>query len=190
MKKFASVLLAALLMASATFAQVSTASTGSGQAGSTNKKSIVVYFSWSGVTESVAKEIASQTGSEIYRIEEAEPYTRDPKKVRELAQVEKKRNARPAIKGTLPDLSQYDTVYLGWPCWYSTAPMIMLTFLDQVDLGGKTLAPFTTSGATGFGSSLRDIKKVEPNAVQTKGLSLHGTSGLQKSVADWLSEIK
>ena len=177
MKKIALVLLAALLTASATFAQSA-------------KKSIVVYFSWSGVTESVAKEIASQTGSDIYRIEEAEPYTRDPKKVREVAQGEKKRNARPTIKGTLPDLSQYNTVYLGWPCWWSTAPMIMFTFLDQVDLGGKTLAPFTTSGATGFGSSLRDIKKVEPNAIQTKGLSLHGTSGLQKSVADWLSEIK
>ena len=184
MKKFASVLLAAILTASATFAQVSTSST------TAAKKSIVVYFSWSGVTESVAKEIASQTGSEIYRIEEAEPYTRDPKKVRELAQVEKKRNARPAIKGTLPDLSQYDTVYLGWPCWYSTVPMILFTFLDQVNLDGKTVAPFTTSGATGFGSSLRDIKKVEPKAIQTKGLSLHGTSGLQKSVADWLSEIK
>ena len=182
MKKLASVLLAALLTASAAFAQVST--------GSTNKKSIVVYFSWGGTTESLAKEIASQTGSDIWRIEEAAPYTRDYNKVLDVAQNEKRKNARPAIKGTFPDISQYDTVYLGWPCWWGTAPMIIFSFLDRADLDGKTLAPFTTSGGSGFGSSLGDIKKLEPKAVQTKGLSLNGTSGLQKRVADWISEIK
>ena len=175
MKKIASVLLAALLTSGATFAESA-------------KKSIVVYFSWGGTTESVAKEIASQTGSDIWRIEEAAPYTRDYNKVLDVAQNEKRKNARPAIKGTFPDISQYDTVYLGWPCWWGTAPMIIFSFLDRADLDGKTLAPFTTSGGSGFGSSLGDIRKIEPKAVQTKGLSLMSTSGLQKRVADWLKD--
>ena len=130
---------------------------------------LIAYFSWSGNTEAVAQEIQAQTGADLFEIVPAEPYTDDYDELLDIAQDEQSSDARPAIAETV-DLSSYDTVYLGFPNWWGDMPMILYTFLDEYDLSGKTIAPFNTSGGSGFSGSLDTIAEMEPEAEITEGL--------------------
>lgn len=130
---------------------------------------LIAYFSWSGNTEAVAQEIQAQTGADLFEIVPAEPYTDDYDELLDIAQEEQSSDARPAIAETV-DLSSYDTVYLGFPNWWGDMPMILYTFLDEYDLSGKTIAPFNTSGGSGFSGSLDTIAEMEPEAEITEGL--------------------
>ena len=156
--------------------------------GSSN--AIVVYFSWSGNTQAVAQEIQRQTGADIFEITPQTPYTDDYDTLVDLAQQEQREDARPAISGSV-DLSGYDTVYLGYPNWWGDMPMILYTFLDTYDLSGKTVAPFVTSGGSGFSNTLDTIAQLKPNASVTQGLALGSSQAddCSNDVADWLSEI-
>ena len=151
---------------------------------------LIVYFSWSGNTEAVAQEIQSQTGADLFEIVPAEPYTDDYDELLDIAQEEQRSDARPAIAATV-DLSGYDTVYLGFPNWWGDMPMIMYTFLDEYDLSGKTIAPFNTSGGSGFSGSLDTIAEMEPDAEITEGLSLGSSEAedCSDTVSGWLGSI-
>lgn len=113
----------------------------------TDSKSLVVYFSWSGNTEEMAQYIADETGSDIFRIEPAVAYPEDYTECGEVAKVEKEENARPKIKELPSNLNEYDTIYVGFPIWWHTAPMIIGTFLENSDLTGVTIYPFTQSAS-------------------------------------------
>lgn len=151
---------------------------------------LIVYFSWSGNTEAVAQEIQAQTGADLFEIVPAEPYTDDYNELLDIAQEEQSSDARPAIAETV-DLSGYDTVYLGFPNWWGDMPMILYTFLDEYDLSGKTIAPFNTSGGSGFSGSLDTIAEMEPEAEITEGLSLGDgeAEDCTDEVAEWLADI-
>ena len=84
-----------------------------------------MYFSWSGNTESVANEIQTQTGVDIFEIIPAEPYTDDYNTLLDIAQDEQANNARPAIAEIVQNFEQYDVVYLGYPNWWGDMPMIL-----------------------------------------------------------------
>lgn len=151
---------------------------------------LIAYFSWSGNTEAVAQEIQSQTGADLFEIVPAEPYTDDYDELLDIAREEQSSEARPDIADTV-DLSGYDTVYLGFPNWWGDMPMIIYTFLDEYDLSGKTIAPFNTSGGSGFSGSLDTITEMEPDAEITEGLSL-GSSEAEDcgdTVSSWLNSI-
>lgn len=158
------------------------------QRSETGSKALVVYFSHTGTTQGAANEIVSQTGADVFEIVPIEAYTSDYNTLLDVAQRELDANARPAITGSVEDISQYDTIYLGWPCWWSDMPMVVCTFLDSYDLSGKTIAPFVTSGGSGFGSALSRLREMEPDATVTEGLSLRG-SGSSETVSQWLSSI-
>ena len=151
---------------------------------------LIAYFSWSGNTEAVAQEIQAQTGADLFEIVPAEPYTDDYDELLDIAQDEQSSDARPAIAETV-DLSSYDTVYLGFPNWWGDMPMILYTFLDEYDLSGKTIAPFNTSGGSGFSGSLDTIAEMEPEAEITEGLSLgdEEAEDCADDVAEWLVNI-
>lgn len=151
---------------------------------------LIVYFSWSGNTEAVAQEIQNQTGADLFEIVPAEPYTDDYDELLDIAQEEQSSDARPAIADTA-DLSGYDTVYLGFPNWWGDMPMIIYTFLDEYDLSGKTIAPFNTSGGSGFSGSLDTIAEMEPDAEITEGLSLGSSEAddCADTVSEWLNSI-
>lgn len=151
---------------------------------------LIVYFSWSGNTEAVAQEIQNQTGADLFEIVPAEPYTDDYDELLDIAREEQSSDARPAIADTV-DLSGYDTVYLGFPNWWGDMPMIIYTFLDEYDLSGKTVAPFNTSGGSGFSGSLDTMAEMEPDAEITEGLSLGSDEAedCADAVADWLNSI-
>lgn len=151
---------------------------------------LIAYFSWSGNTEDVAQEIQDQTGADLFEIVPAEPYTEDYDELLDIAQEEQSSDARPAIADTV-DLSGYDTVYLGFPNWWGDMPMIIYTFLDEYDLSGKTIAPFNTSGGSGFSGALDTIAEMEPDAAVTEGLSLRSgeAEDCADAVGEWLDSI-
>lgn len=151
---------------------------------------LIVYFSWSGNTEAVAQEIQSQTGADLFEIVPAQPYTEDYDELLDIAQEEQSSDARPAIADTV-DLSGYDTIFLGFPNWWGDMPMIIYTFLDEYDLSGKTVAPFNTSGGSGFSDSLDMIAEMEPEARITEGLSLGSSEAedCSDTVSGWLGSI-
>ena len=128
-----------------------------------------------GNTEVVAEKIqAFLPGSDLFEIDTVRRYSEDYMTSTEEAKVEKNSGARPALKADI-DISKYDTIYLGWPCWWGTYPMCVATFLEAHDWAGKTVIPFTTHEGSGFGSGLSDLKKALPNATVTKGLSIQGS---------------
>lgn len=157
----------------------------------TGSKSLVVYFSWSGNTENVAKSIQSQTDSDIFEIVPATPYSNDYDTVVDLAQAEQRENARPAIADSIENITDYDVIYVGYPNWWGDMPMILYTFFDVYDLSGKTIAPFCTSGGSGLSNTVNEIKGLEPNATVTDGLHVGSgaSSNPDSAVSEWLSEI-
>lgn len=156
-----------------------------------NQKSLVVYFSWSGNTENVAKSIQKQTNSDIFEIVPTVPYSTDYNTVVSDAKTEQQNGARPEIKNSIANIADYDIIYVGFPNWWGDMPMILYTFFDTYDLSGKTVALFCTSGGSGLSNTVNEVKKLEPNATVTNGL--HIGSGAAASpdsaVKAWLDEI-
>lgn len=124
-------------------------------------KSLVVYFSCTGNTETAAKKIAELTNSDTYEIVPEVPYTdEDLNYNNDDCRANKEMNddsARPAIGSEPIDMSNYNTVFIGYPIWWGTMPRIINTFLDTYDLSGKTVMPFCTSGGSGISTSVSDI---------------------------------
>lgn len=126
-----------------------------------------------GNTQYVANVIQDYTDGTMFRIESQIPYTTDHTALVDLASKEKDENARPALLSPLENLDQYDTVYVGFPIWWSDMPMIMYTFFDTYDFSNKTIIPFCTHGGSGLVNTIDKIKELEPNAtVYEPGLSI------------------
>lgn len=157
----------------------------------TGPKSLVVYFSWSGNTENVARSIQSQTDSDIFEIVPSTPYSDDYDAVVDLAQEEQRNNARPEISDSIEEIDQYDVIYVGFPNWWGDMPMILYTFFDTYDLSGKTVALFCTSGGSGLSDTVNEVKALEPNATVTEGLHIGSgsSSDPDNAVSEWLDDI-
>ena len=124
---------------------------------------LVVYFSATGTTRGVAEKLAEGLSADLYEIVPQEPYTDadlDWNDSTSRTSIETEdRNCRPAIAGELPDLAAYDTLFIGYPIWWGDTPRIVSNFVEQVDLTGKTLAVFFTSGSSGLGSSMKHLEQ-------------------------------
>lgn len=109
----------------------------------------------------------------------------------DIATEEKESGARPAIAGSIEDISKYDFIYVGFPNWWSDMPMILYTFFDSYDLSGKTIAPFCTSGKSGLSNTVNSIKKLEPEAEVLEGLHIGSSSASDpgNAVSDWLGRL-
>lgn len=130
------------------------------------KKTLVIYFSATGVTKAAAQKLAKEFNADLYEITPEQPYTaadldwRD-KQSRSTLEM-KDKSSRPAIKGRCENIAQYDTVWIGFPVWWYTAPTIVNTFIEAHDLSGKTINVFATSGGSGVSGSYNDLKKSYP----------------------------
>lgn len=133
-----------------------------------------------GNTEIAAGIIQEFTGADMFKIEQVQGYSKDYNECIAQAQIDQKRNARPELIAYPESLEQYDTIYLGYPNYWSTMPMAVFTFLEHYDFSGKTIKPFCTHEGSGMGVSEQDIKKLCPNAKTEKGLAIRGGS-VQKS---------
>lgn len=175
-------------------------------AASHNKKVLVVYFSRTkgvyggtlnkGNTAQVADFIKQKTNADVYEIKPKKAYPNSYNQTTKVAQREQDRNARPAIKGKLPNVNKYDTVFIGAPIWWGEYPMVVRTFLDKESgLNGKTLIPFTTSEGSGLGNTSQVLKKQFPKAKVRRGFTARGhsvknnPSSVQRHVNSWLNGI-
>ena len=131
-------------------------------------KTLVAYFSASGVTANVAKLLAEAAGADLFEIQPAVPYTNADlnwmdKKSRSTLEM-KDEHSRPAIAGRVEDMAQYGTVFVGFPIWWYLAPRIIETFLESYDFTGKTVITFATSGGSGMGKTADILRAVCPAA--------------------------
>ncbi|MCR5112162.1 MAG: flavodoxin [Ruminococcus sp.] len=134
---------------------------------------LVAYFSASGKTASLAQKLADEAGADIFEIRPAVPYTNEDlnwmnKQSRSSVEMSDK-SSRPAIADTSVDISKYDTIYIGFPVWWYIAPTIINTFLESADFSGKKIILFATSGGSGFGKAVDNLKVSAPNAQITEG---------------------
>ena len=144
-----------------------------------------------GNTQVVAEMMAAAASVDVYRIEAADPYPEDYQETVARNVREEDSNARPAIAGTLPDVTQYDTILLGSPVWNVQTPMIMRTFVESVDLTGKTIHPFVTYAVSGIGRVEDDYRRLCPDATLGESLAVQGEEAAQAgpAVAAWLARI-
>lgn len=152
---------------------------------------LVAYFSWSGNTRQMAQMIAQQTGGDLFEIQPATPYTSDYDTLLDVAQQEQAENARPELAAQVENWDSYDVVFVGYPDWWSDAPMLIYSFLESYDWSGKTLVPFCTSGGSGFGRSLNKLPDSAPGANILEGLHLSGNSveGGSEEISAWLDRL-
>lgn len=170
---------------------------------------LVVYFSRTGEQYNVgvidkgntaiaAEMIAEQTGADTFEILPADdiyPMTYD--ELTDVAKQEQNENARPEIAGEIPDLSQYDTIFIGAPVWWGDWPMIMYTFFEENEdaLAGKTLVPFSTHAGSGLSGFDRKLEAACPQSSVGTGLAIAGIDaqqnrdGVRQSINDWLAEL-
>lgn len=151
-------------------------------------KTLVAYFSASGVTARVAKEVADAAGADLYEIRPAQPYSPG-----DLDWMDKKSRStlemndpacRPAIEGQVNGMEQHDTILIGFPIWWYVEPRIVDTFLDSYDFSGKTLIPFATSGGSGISKAQKSLQEHCPVANWKQGQLLNGSSA-----AGWAKNI-
>ena len=159
-----------------------------------NMKTLVTYFSASGVTRSAAKELASIIGADLFEITpeklctDADLNWRD-KKSRSTIEMNDK-TSRPAIKdgGKVKNLAQYEVVYVGFPIWWYTAPTIINTFLEANDFAGKIIVPFATSGGSSIDQACMDLKATYPKYKFGEGKLLNRID--KADVEKWAAAVK
>ena len=170
---------------------------------------LVVYFSRTGEqytvgvidhgnTAIVAEMIADETGADLFEIlPEDDHYPMTYAELTDVAKKEQNENARPAYAGEVPDLSQYDTVFIGAPVWWGDWPMIMYTFFEEnaETLDDKNLVPFSTHEGSGLSGFDKKLSSAIPGSTVLKGLATRGNDcqnkqdSVRKSVNDWIADL-
>ena len=143
-------------------------------------KTLVAYFSASGVTKGVAERLAKAAGADLFEIEPAMPYTAadlnwNDKNSRSTLEANDPAR-RPAIASKLSNHNEYDVIYLGFPIWWYVAPAIIKTFLESQSFAGKRIVLFATSGGSGMGKTAKDLEASAPGAMVVPGSVLNGAS--------------
>lgn len=156
-----------------------------------NKKILIAYFSLSGNTENFANQIKETVGGDLFKVTPLVPYNEAYNEIVDRAADEQDANARPKIIGLVNNFESYDTIFIGYPNWWGTMPMIMFTFMESYNFNGKTIIPFCTHDGSGLGRSLSDLKLLAPNATILDGLAIKGKriSNSKSDVNDWLKEL-
>ena len=136
-------------------------------------KALVAYFSASGVTSKVAKNLASAIGADIFEIKPVQKYSKADlnwmdKRSRSSVEMND-RSSRPAIAERVNQMSDYDVVFIGFPIWWYREPSIIDTFMETYDFSGKTIVPFATSGGNGLGDSAENMQTLAKGAKVEEG---------------------
>lgn len=181
------------------------AASASSTKGTSQSKVLVVYYSradenyaggakeWLevGHTKVMAGYIAEALGADTYEIVPSTAYPTGYDECCDVAKQEQQADARPAIAHPLPDVSAYDTVFIGCPIWWGDEPMIVRTFTSGVDLSGKTVVPFTTHGGSRLGNVPNNLRTQIPSAKFLDGYAVAGVSvdGARDEVTAWASGL-
>lgn len=156
-------------------------------------KVLVVYFSHGGNTQKLAKEVFDQVGGDFRRIEPTTPYP-EGDELYDYTKAEQDNDERPEFKDLNIDMSQYDTVFIGYPIWWYTYPQIILSFFDEYDLSNKTIVPFVTHGGSSMSGTEEDMRNylADKNVTVLDGLAVSRDDieeDQSETVSNWLSEL-
>jgi len=152
---------------------------------------LVTYFSCTGTTETIAEYTADYLNADIYEILPEDPYTDEDLAYYTNCRADREQNdlsARPAISGTVENMDDYETVFIGYPIWHGQAPRIISTFLESYDFSDKTVVPFCTSHSSDIGSSDTNLHSLAENADWISGKRFASNTS-EKDIADWINEI-
>lgn len=152
---------------------------------------LIAYFSWSGNTKQLAEIIHKEVGGDMFEIEPKIPYTDNINELSGIALQEQRDNARPELNNHIGDIDKYDIIFVGYPSWWSDAPMPIYTFLEEYNFKEKTIIPFSTYGESGFGRSIDSIKSIATDSTILDGLAIqeHELDEAQSKVTEWLKKI-
>lgn len=158
---------------------------------SAQKKVLIAYFSRSGNTRTLANQIKDITNGDIFEIQMSKGYPEEYSACTEVAKRDKETNARPELKAKVHNLDTYDVVFIGYPNWWGTAPMIIWTFMESHNLSGKTLIPFCTHGGGGEQNCFTDLADHAGKADILKGFTVSGSraKSVKPQIESWLHEI-
>lgn len=160
---------------------------------SDDAESIIIYFSRSGNTQNLARMIYNEVGGDMLELTVSEPYPADYSQAVERANEERDNQEYPEISTELPDLSQYDTIFLGYQTWAMTLsnPMISFLMVHGSELSEKTIYPFSTNAGYGEGDSVERIGELAPEATIERSFNIQDEDLLdnQEQVTAWLNEI-
>lgn len=155
-------------------------------------KTLVAYFSASGVTARAAKNLSDAIGADLYEIKPAVKYTQADlnwmdKSSRSSVEMSDK-SSRPEIADKDADIAVYDKIFLGFPIWWYVAPTIINTFLESYNFEGKTIVLFATSGGSGFGKTVQELSVSCPKAVIKEGKMMNGSQS-REALKKWAENI-
>jgi flavodoxin len=170
---------------------LSACSQGSNKKENKQMKTLVAYFSATGTTKGVAQQLAEVTGADLHEIKPEKPYTDadldwQDKQSRSTIEMEDK-SSRPAITEKLPNMQEYDVIYVGFPIWWYTCPTIINTFMESYDFKGKTVIPFATSGGSSIKKACEDLKTAYPEVNWKEGKLLNRAS--KSEIEEWISGL-
>ena len=153
---------------------------------------LVAYFSATHTTEGVAEKLADGLGADLYQIIPEEPYTDadlnyNDNNSRTTLEMNDP-TVRPAISGSVEDMEQYDTIFIGYPIWWGDAPRIVSTFMESYDFSGKTIVPFCTSGGSGLGSSASNLEQLTSGATWLEGKRLSAGAS-EETLVEWANGL-
>lgn len=155
-------------------------------------KKLVAYFSASGTTRAVAQTLAETADADLYEIKPQVPYTSadlDWTNTKSRSSIEMNDSSfRPPIEQNAIDMTQYDTIFIGFPVWWYVAPTIINTFIESHDIAGKEVIPFATSGSSGIEKCEQNLQKQYPQANWKKGKLLNGRQTKQ-TISEWLKQL-
>lgn len=154
-------------------------------------KKLVAYFSASGTTKKAAEHLAKAASADLFEIKPAVPYSRADldwtnKKSRSSIEMQNP-DSRPAIAEQLPNIEDYDTIFIGFPIWWYVAPTIVDTFVESYDFSGKTIIPFATSGGSGMGKTVEVLQALCPTANWKDSKMLNHISNTE--LQNWLRDL-
>lgn len=144
-----------------------------------------------GNTGLVAHQIAETIGADVFSIQTVQSYPANYDDAVTQGQMEKEQNVRPELSTHIENLDAYDTVFIGFPNWWSDMPMAMYSFFEEYDFRGKTIVPFSTSGGSGLSNTLQTIQELEPNAQILEGLTINRSNldKAQENIQPWLTSL-
>jgi len=144
-----------------------------------------------GNTEIVAEFIQKTVGGELFEIDTVKNYPIDYTECTEVAKIEIQQKFRPELKNYLPDINNFEKIFLGYPIWWRVPPMSVATFLEKYDFSGKKIIPFATHEGSGLGGSVNFLKKICPQAEILQGIAIHGADAKNSEiqVAQWAKKF-
>lgn len=145
-----------------------------------------------GNTAMIAEWIQEEVGGDLFSIRVTDPYPSDYNDCMDRASEEKSDNARPELKEQVEDFDQYDTIFLGFPNWWSSLPMPIHTFLESYNFSGKTVVPFCTHGTGGVAVTVRELEDALPKNAElldVLGVYRAGILNAQKEIQEWLKKL-